>query len=407
MFFSISFFSLHNNHYQTLNLAKSNALTQASSLHFPANMRMALRIGLVAPLYESVPPRFYGGTERVVSYLAEGLKREGHSVTLYASGDSQTRAKLVECCPQALRLDANARDHLSPHLRQIETVVRDQKRFDLIHFHTDALFFAALPRLHVPSLITLHGRLDLAETQALMSEFPEANLVSISDAQREGLKGLNWKTTIHHGMPPDEIPFQEHPLQGKNAYLAFLGRISPEKRPDRAIEIAKKAGMKLKIAAKFDPNHPDYNERVIQLMKQPHVEFVGEIAGAEKAEFLRNATALLFPIDWPEPFGLVMMESLAAGTPVIAYPFGSVPEVIRNGENGRLVDNIHDAVIAVKHISEISRKQCRLDFERRFSLKAMAKNYVRIYDEILSESAALIRRFRSYAGDPLWMDRSL
>jgi len=361
---------------------------------------MALRIGLVAPLYESVPPRFYGGTERVVSYLAEGLKREGHSVTLYASGDSQTRAQLVECCPQALRLDPNARDHLSPHLRQIETVVRDQKKFDLIHFHTDAFFFAALPRLHVPSLITLHGRLDLTETRLLMNEFPEANLTSISDAQREGLKGLNWKATVHHGMPLDEIPFQEHPALGENAYLAFLGRISPEKRPDRAIEIAKKAGMKLKIAAKFDPNHPEYNERVSLLMKQPHVEFVGEIAGAEKVEFLRNATALLFPIDWPEPFGLVMMESLAAGTPVIAYPFGSVPEIIQDGENGRLVDNVHDAVIAVKRISEISRRQCRLDFERRFSLQAMTGNYLQAYGEILTESDEVMRPFRSYAGDP-------
>ncbi|HJV25650.1 MAG TPA: glycosyltransferase family 4 protein [Aromatoleum sp.] len=335
-----------------------------------------MRIAQVAPLFESVPPKFYGGTERVVSYLTEELVAQGHSVTLYASGDSHTRATLRPMAPRSLRLDPSCVAPLAHHVLMLEHVFAEAGNFDLIHFHVDYLHFAYTRRLPVPHLTTLHGRLDLPDLVPLYREFDDVPLASISDRQRLPLLWANWQGTVYHGLPPGLLPFSP----GPGRYLAFLGRISPEKRVDRAIEVARRAGLPLRIAAKVDAADLAYFEQEIEpLLAQPHVEFIGEIGDADKAAFLGGAMALLFLIDWEEPFGLAMIESLACGTPVIAWRHGSVPEVIENGVDGFVVDSLEEAVAAVEAIASIDRAACRQAFERRFTAEAMARNYLRIY----------------------------
>lgn len=342
-----------------------------------------MKIAQVAPLYESVPPKLYGGTERVVSYLTEELVKQGHDVTLFGSGDSVTRASLVPICDKALRLDrARLIDPLAHHFRMLEMVFRRAHEFDVIHFHIDYLHFPITRRPPVTALTTLHGRLDIPELGPLFQLFQDTNLVSISNAQRQPLPFVNWVGTVYHGLPIEQYRFQSKP----GSYLAFLGRISPEKRVDRAIQIAKQAGMELKIAAKVDSVDSDYFETKIKpLLKGPLIEYIGEIGEGEKNEFLGNASALLFPIDWPEPFGLVMIEAMACGTPTIAYRNGSVPEVLEDKKTGFIVNSLQDAVRAVDRISLLSRHTCRTIFEQRFSASRMAGDYLRIYRALLSE----------------------
>lgn len=340
-----------------------------------------MRIAQVAPLYESVPPKLYGGTERVVSWLSEELVRLGHDVTVFASGDSLTRARLIPTCKESLRLSPESIDHLAHHFVQMEQVLRHKDEFDLIHFHVDYLHFPISRRERYIHLTTLHGRLDIPDLVPLYNVYTEMPVVSISDAQREPLPHLNWQGTVHHGMPIDSYNF--HRRGGD--YLAFLGRTSPEKGLDRAIEIARASGMPLKIAAKIDKHDQDYFETVIQpLLGSADVEFIGEIGYAEKDDFLGNAAALLFPIAWPEPFGIVMIEAMACGTPVIAYPFGSVPEVVQHGVSGFLVHDLASAVGAVKQIGQIDRKKVRKDFENKFTADRMALDYLKIYERMVS-----------------------
>ncbi len=342
-----------------------------------------MRIAQIAPLYERVPPQNYGGTERVVSYLTEELVRQGHEVTLFASGDSQTQARLVAPCVQSLRLDPNCVDPLANHVLMLEMIFREARNFDLIHFHIDYLHFPLLRRCPRPNVTTLHGRLDIPELSALFHEFREMPVISISDAQRGPLPQANWQGTVYHGLPLDLHSFHEQPGE----YLAFLGRISPEKRVDRAVEIARRTGLKLKIAAKIDRADRVYYEKEIKhLLKDPLVEYIGEIGGRAKDEFLGQARALLFPIDWPEPFGLVMIEALACGTPVIAWRCGSVPEVIDDGVSGFIVDSLEQAVQAVGRVDSLSRRRCREVFEQRFSAARMARDYVAIYERLVTAS---------------------
>lgn len=341
---------------------------------------MALRIAQVSPLYESVPPKYYGGTERVVSYLTEELVAQGHEVTLFASGDSVTKARLVAPCRRSLRLDKNCIDQLSYHLLMLEMVAQRAREFDIIHYHVDYLHFPLSRRLSTPHVTTLHGRLDIPDLVPLYREFRDMPVISISNAQREPLPFANWQGTVYHGLPLDLYTFR--PAPGR--YLAFLGRISPEKRVDRAIEIALRTGLELKIAAKVDRIDQEYFESVIKpLLKGPGIEYVGEIGEGEKDEFLGNALALLFPIDWPEPFGLAMIEALACGTPVIAYRRGSVPEVLDHGVTGFIVHGLEDAVRAVEEVHKIDRARCRAVFEERFSARRMAQDYLAIYQNLL------------------------
>jgi glycosyltransferase involved in cell wall biosynthesis len=351
----------------------------------PTGRNGRLRIAQVAPLYESVPPKLYGGTERVVSYLTEELVRQGHEVTLYASGDSQTAARLVPVCPQSLRLSPDCVDQLAHHVLMLEQVARDAHRYDIVHFHCDYLH-CPLSRRSVPvHLTTLHGRLDLPDLLPLYREFAEVPLVSISDAQREPLGQANWQATVYHGLPLDLFRFRAQP----GDYLAFLGRLSPEKRGDRAIGIARTAGLPLRIAAKIDDVDREYFEREIApLLEGPEVEYLGEVGGRDKEELLAGARALLFPIDWPEPFGLVMIEAMACGTPVIAYRGGSVPEIVEDGVNGFVVEDRAGAVAAVRRIGEISRARCRAVFEERFSAPRMAADYLTVYRHLLRRRAA-------------------
>jgi glycosyltransferase involved in cell wall biosynthesis len=347
-----------------------------------SNMRSNMRIAQVAPLYESVPPKLYGGTERVVSYLTEELVRLGHEVTLFASGDSQTRAKLVAACPRALWRDTSCRETLPHHIRLMEMIFADVSRFDLIHFHCDYLHFPLLRRCLCPSVTTMHGRLHVPDLQPLLAEYPEVPLVSISDDQRRPIPGANWQATVFHGLPRNLHKVRERP----GDYLAFLGRISPEKRLDRAVEIARRTGMKLKVAAKVYPEERDYFTQTIQPLlyeSRSFVEFVGEVGGREKDEFLGNAYAMLFPIDWPEPFGLVMIEALACGTPVIAWRNGSVPEVIEDGRTGFVVNSVEEAVEAVGRIAWLDRPMCRKRFEERFDASRMARDYVEVYRRLV------------------------
>lgn len=346
-----------------------------------------MRIAQVAPLYESVPPRYYGGTERVVSWLTEKLVSLGHDVTLFASGDSVTTAKLVPACTQALRLDPHCVDPIVHHVLMMEEVFSRAEEFDVIHFHVDYLHFSRSRRSRVPCLTTLHGRLDLPDLVPLYREFREIPVVSISRSQQKPLRWVNWAGVVHHGMPAHELKFQG----ASGSYLAFLGRVSPEKGLDKAIEIAIRAGMKLRIAAKVDRADQDYFSRVIKpLLKNPLIEFIGEIAHSEKNEFLGNAAALLFPVAWPEPFGLVMIESMACGTPIIAFPAGSVPEVVRSGLNGYIVHNTDEALRAVKRIPDLDRGACRRYFELNFSDHRMAQEYLKIYHTLTHPESAAI-----------------
>jgi glycosyltransferase involved in cell wall biosynthesis len=334
-----------------------------------------MRIAQVAPLWESVPPKTYGGTERVVSLLTEELVRKGHQVTLYASGDSETAAHLIPGVPKALRLNGPPRDHLASYVTMVEDVRRRAGDFDLIHFHIDYLQFLA-SFADTPTVTTQHGRLDFPELPDLYRRFGDWPLVSISDAQRAPLPEANWVGTVHHGLPVERFKFHSEP----GRYLAFLGRISREKRPDLAIAIARRLGIPLKIAAKLDPQDRDYYGSVVGEMKgDPLVEFVGEINDGAKCEFLGGALALLFPIDWPEPFGLVMIEALACGTPVVAFRRGSVPEILEDGVTGFIVDDVDGAVAAARDIGSIDRRACRRHFETRFALERMADDYLNIY----------------------------
>jgi len=340
-----------------------------------------MRIAQVAPLHERVPPVLYGGTERVVSYLTEELVRMGHDVTLFASGDSLTRARLRAPCPRALRLDPECRDALAPHVRMLGQVYERAREFDLIHCHTDYLGLPLTRFTDTPTLITLHGRLDIPEIAPLYREYSEVPLVSISDAQRVHLPDVHWVATVHHGLPPDLFAFEPHP----DSYLLFLGRISPEKRPDAAIRIACRAGVPLRIAAKVDAVDRVYFETEIRpLLRHALVEFLGEVDDAQKKTLLGRARALLFPIDWPEPFGLVMIEALACGTPVIARRRGSVPEVLRHGVTGWVCETEEEMVEAVHRIGEIDRSACRADFEERFTAARMARRYVEVYEAVLA-----------------------
>ncbi len=338
-----------------------------------------LKIAQVAPLYESVPPKLYGGTERVVSHLTEALVELGHDVTLYASGDSITKAKLRPVCPRALRLDKHSIDGNADHVLLAEKCFQESSEFDVVHSHIDYGAFPLLRRMATPHVTTLHGRLDVPNLQNLYREFADEPVISISDYQRRPLAWANWQKTVYHGLPEKLYTLHEKP----GSYLAFLGRISPEKRVDDAIEVARRVGLPLKIAAKVDKVDREYFEAVIKPLLGGDAEFIGEIGEDEKNEFLGNALALLFMIDWPEPFGLAMIESLACGTPVIARSHGSVPEVIENGAGGFVVQNIDEAVQAVKDIPHLSRKHCREIFEERFTSARMAKDYVAAYENLI------------------------
>jgi len=336
----------------------------------------ALRIAQVAPLYESVPPKLYGGTERVVSYLTEELVRQGHRVTLFASGDSRTSAELVAVCEHAARLGREPAAAVAMQTMLVETVFARADLFDVIHCHTDSIHLPLARRCPVPVITTLHGRLDIAALGALHREFAEMPLVSISDAQRAPLPWASWAGTVHHGLPLE----LHRPHYDAGTYLVFLGRISPEKRLDRAIAIARRAGLPLKIAAKIDRADRDYFSAEIQpLLAAPGVEFLGEIDEDAKTELLGGALALLFPIDWPEPFGLAMIEAMACGTPVIAFARGAVPEVVDSGITGYIVTSIEEAVACVERARGLDRRECRRQFERRFSAARMARDYCSIY----------------------------
>ena len=345
---------------------------------------MKLRIAQVAPLHESVPPRRYGGTERVVSYLTEQLVRMGHDVTLFASGDSQTRARLVPGCERNLR-GGGCCDTLPAHLAMLDEVARRARAFDVIHFHVDYLHFPITARENYQHVSTIHGRLDLADVVPIYRRFSDMPLVSISNAQRAPLPFAYWHSTVYHGLP--EHLYNLAPARG--GYLAFLGRISPEKRLDRAIEIAQRAGYPLRVAAKIDRADRDYfHDRIEPLMKQPHVEFLGEIDDADKQAFLGGALALLMPVDWPEPFGLVMIEAMACGTPVVAFRRGSIPEVIDEGVTGFVCDDLDSAVRAVDRSTQLSRERCRARFDQRFSAARMARDYVAAYEQLLEQTDA-------------------
>jgi glycosyltransferase involved in cell wall biosynthesis len=346
-----------------------------------------LRIAQVAPLFESVPPAQYGGTERVVSYLTEELVRLGHEVTLFATADSHTDARLVSACPRSLRAGGKYVDATVPHVVQLDQVRERATEFDVAHYHTGYLQFPLARALEAPRVTTMHGRLDLPELDPLLRHFDDEPLVSISDGQRGPVAWAKWIGTVHHGLPVG-LFHAAKPATGGDAYLAFVGRISPEKAPDRAIEIARRCGRTLKIAAKVDDADRDYYERTIRpLLDGPGVEFVGEVDDAGKQALLGGALALLFPIDWPEPFGLVMIEALACGTPVIARRRGSVSEVIADGRTGLVYETVEEGVRAVERLGEIDRAECRRDFERRFSAERMARDYLQIYERLAPGAA--------------------
>ncbi|HXA68291.1 MAG TPA: glycosyltransferase family 4 protein [Bryobacteraceae bacterium] len=346
-----------------------------------------MRIAQVAPLYESVPPALYGGTERVVSYLTEELVRQGHEVTLFASGDSTTAAKLIAPCKRALRLDPDCQDSLAYHMIMLEEVFRRAHDFDVVHFHIDYLHFPVSRRTRVPNITTLHGRLDLPEHGAVYRQFPDMPLISISNAQREPLPNMvSWRATVYHGLPDELYRFEPRP--GK--YLAFIGRISPEKGLDRAIEAAIRTGMPIRIAAKVDKVDRAYFEATIKpMLDHPLVEYIGEIGEGEKQEFLGGAYALMFLIDWPEPFGLAMIEALACGTPVIAFRRGSVPEVIDDGTTGFIVSNVDEAVEAILRVAKLNRADCRKAVDGQFSSYRMAKDYLIQYAGLQTEDPLL------------------
>lgn len=338
-----------------------------------------LRIAQIAPLIESVPPKFYGGTERVVAYLTDALVKLGNDVTLFASGDSITKANLISVTPTSLRL-SNCVDYMAGQILQLQEVMDRADDFDLLHFHTDYLHFPVSRLCAKKTLTTLHGRLDIPELKPLYKKFNDVPVISISNAQRKPLPMANWVATVYHGLPVDMYKVGD----GEGDYVVFLGRFSPEKRADRAIEMALRAGMKIKIAAKVDKADERYFDKEIRhLLNQSHVEYLGEIGEKEKGPLLANAKALLFPIDWPEPFGIVLIEAMACGTPVIAYAHGSVPEIIEHGKTGFIVNTMDKAVEALRNIQLISREECRATFEKKFSDIVMAKNYMRLYERAL------------------------
>jgi len=342
-----------------------------------------MRIAQVSPLYESVPPQHYGGTERIVSHLTEELVAQGHEVTLFASGDSKTSARLVPCSERSLRTDPDCRDQLAHHVVMLGRVARHARAFDLIHYHVDYMHFPSSRLVGTPQVTTLHGQLGLPDLEPLYREYSDMPLVSISDAQREPLPWARWVATVHHGLPAGQLRFRP----GPGRYLAFLGRISPEKRVDRAIEIARLAGLPLRIAAKIDRADRDYFDAVIRpMLRGPQIEYVGEIGDHEKEDFLGEAVALLFPIDWAEPFGLVMIEALACGTPVIAWPHGSVREIIEDGVTGFIVEGRGAAAEAVKRAGQLSRERCRAVFEQRFTAQRMARDYLAVYRGLLGRA---------------------
>ncbi len=350
-----------------------------------------MRIAQIAPLHEAVPPKLYGGTERVVSFLTEELVAEGHDVTLFASGDSVTSARLHAVWPRALRLDPSIRDPIAPHMLLMEEVYRQAQDFDVLHFHMDYWPFSLFKRQRTPFVTTLHGRLDLPELQPVFNMFPEMPVVSISNSQRRPLPQGNFTATVLHGLPEKLLTPQGEP-QG---YLAFLGRIAPEKRPDRAIRIARAAGIPLKIAAKVDRADQEYFDDVIKpMLAGGGVEMIGEIGDADKSTFLSGALGLLMPIDWPEPFGLVMIEAMACGTPVIAFNRGSVPEIIEDGLTGFIVEDETSAVAAVGRLAGLSRKAVRKRFEDRFTASRMAADYVRCYRALGAAERPMLRVIR-------------
>jgi glycosyltransferase involved in cell wall biosynthesis len=353
-----------------------------------------MKIAQVAPLYESVPPHSYGGTERVVSWLTEQLVRLGHHVTLFASGDSQTSADLVPMVPRSLRLNDGCIDQFAHHVLMLERVATRAREFDLIHFHIDYMHFPLSRHCATPHVTTLHGRLDIPDLQPIYDEFSDMPVISISASQRKPLPQANWQGTVHHGLPRDLYRFD--PAARPAGYLAFLGRISPEKRVDRAIEIARRLEMPLLIAAKIDRVDREYFESTIRpLLQLPGVEYVGEIGDNEKGPFLQGAAALLFPIDWPEPFGIVMIEAMACGTPVIAWRRGSTPEVITQGVSGFMVESMEEAVAATRRAITLDRRACRKAFEDRFTDERMARDYLAIYERLLDPAARLARTIPS------------
>lgn len=342
-------------------------------------MYRIMKIAQVAPLYEAVPPRLYGGTERIVHYLTEQLVSLGHEVTLFASGDSHSSAKLVPIVDTALRLNPDCGDPLTYHIIQLKEVLDRANEFDIIHFHTDYLNYPFSTLLSTPSVTTLHGRLDIPDLQPLYNKFNYIPLVSISDSQRGPLPMANFVATVHHGLPKDLF----YEGKGQEKYLAFLGRVSPEKGLEKAIEWAQAAGMKLRIAAKVDKADQQYFESKIKhLLDDPLIEFIGEINESQKQYFLGNATALLFPINWLEPFGLVMIEAMACGTPVIAHNQGSVPEIIEDGVNGYIVSSTKEAVSVIRNIHSLSRHQVRMAFEERFTADKMTADYMAVYKQV-------------------------
>jgi glycosyltransferase involved in cell wall biosynthesis len=347
-----------------------------------------MRIAQIAPLYESCPPRFYGGTERVASYVTEELVGLGHEVTLFAAGDSRTSAMLEAGCERALRLDDRCKDPLVYHLIMLDRLRRRADEFDIIHFHTDYLHFPLFADCWGKTLTTLHGRLDMPDLPVMMREYEMMPLVSISEAQQAPMPWANWYGTVQHGLPRNL-----HRLgNGGGRYLGFLGRISPEKAPDRAIEIARRVRLPLQIAAKVDAVDQEYYQsKIVPLLRDPLIKFIGEISEADKGAFLGNASALLFPIDWPEPFGLVLIEAMANGTPVIAFGHGSVPEIIEDGVTGFIVDDIETAATAVPLALRLDRGAIRRRFEERFTAERMARDYVRLYERMLSRRSASLR----------------
>lgn len=346
-----------------------------------------MRIAQIAPLYERVPPKLYGGTERVVYGLTEELVRRGHEVVLFASGDSDTSAQLVPCCPQGLRLNPDVRDHTAYTIRQLGHVSKRAGEFDLIHNHIDYFAFPYSRLMQTPMVTTLHGRLDVPELIEVFADFPEVRLVSISNAQRAPLPAANWLATVYNGIDLGHLTLREQP----GSYLAFLGRIAPEKRIDRAIEIARAVDMPLRIAAKIDPADRDYFTHAVRpLLRDPHVEYVGEIDDAQKDEFLGSAYAYVFPIDWPEPFGITMVEAMACGTPVIAMAHGSVPEVIVHGGTGFVCRSFTEMITAVAQVSRIDRRACRAHVAQHFTVERMADGYEAVYQQLLTRVEVLV-----------------
>ena len=347
-----------------------------------------MRIAQIAPLTEAVPPSLYGGTERVISWLTEEMVALGHDVTLFASGDSLTTAKLEPMWPRALRLDGTVRDPNALHMMMIEQVYQRSGEFDLMHFHLDYFPFSLMSRQPTPFVTTLHGRLDLPEHHPVFATFSTIPIVSISNAQRRPAAKANWVATVPHGLPAQLL--QPRPIQP--SYLAFLGRISPEKRVDRAIRIAQRCGLPLKIAAKVDRADEDYfNDTIRPMLSTPGVDYIGEIGDEEKSNFLSGAIALLVPIDWPEPFGLVMIEAMACGAPVIAFNRGSVPEIVEDGLTGFVVEDETSAAGAVREISSLSRSAIRRRFEERFTARRMAEDYLRLYRKLVDGKRARLR----------------